>query len=188
MKKAAPLFQAHNFFPSGFAQSLHLKAAQVPPSALGLPSRDANSTQATVWEGAVFHMFHTALDQCPKPPTFQMRAALSHSHSQIQKSAPYFLGKLPAKDVSANVMFSVVLNGEMQWHKQSRLPGDLCDLEPTKSYSQFLFSCRWSPAAGLQAAWGSLVPWLGGQPPKTEAVRSDVDPDMCRLCITWWVT
>lgn len=71
---------------------------------------DGSSTKARVLKGV---LFHTALDQFPKPLTFQRRAALSHSHSQTQKSAPYFLGKLPAEDMSANVMFSLILNWEI---------------------------------------------------------------------------
>lgn len=74
-------------------------------------------------------LFHTALDQFPKPLTFQMRTALSHSHSHTQKSARYFLGKLPAKDMSENVMFSLILSGgDYSDINGSLLPGHLCDL------------------------------------------------------------
>lgn len=76
---------------------------------LGLPSWNASLTKATVLEGV---LFHTALGQFPSlSPSKWKQFFPIPVHSQIQKSAPYFLGKLPAEDMSANVVFLLILNG-----------------------------------------------------------------------------
>lgn len=72
------------------------------------PSQDATHTTGLGGVG-----FHETLDKFPEPLTFQSKAAFSHSNSQIQKSIPYFLGKLPVENMSANGMFSLILNREL---------------------------------------------------------------------------